>query len=499
MRRRLLTLLPAIWLVALLSAPALAYVVGNRQPLLENRAKEPFPPINRSSVRSPEVFAKIDRAVLDRLPLRGDALNLKATVALRWFGVSPSLEVVAGSGGWLYMSRDFRPCQPNEDVADQVAEAAEIVARTSGASGRRVGVLVAGSKTAAQPEHLRIEPDRVLARCLAKREEIVHARLRSTPGGLDITPGIRQELAAGRDVFLKRDSHWEGNAQLQFVRALLDAAEPGLSTKVGLEQVKKPIRREADLTNMIGMPADQDTRPPIARRPVQYPQARPNETLLIGDSQMRLAMTDALEGRPPISNAALPGASYCERTQFNAGACDGQLAASRIVLLEWVARDMRELLDACTHFPSVLLPDLRKRLAAKPAGLVDVASGRRLGKRVTLGSAPSAVRFAPADGDVANSLRLMVVPVERVGPPQPGGPEFVTAAQQPADGLPVASCGTPAAGAGSSIVLPVPAGRDASKLGLELTAPPGTVLGQPQSFVLDDAAVERGMQAALKR
>jgi hypothetical protein len=74
----------------------------------------------------------------------------------------------------------------------------------------------------------------------------------------------------------------------------------------------------------------------------------------------------------------------------------------------------------------------------------------------------------------------------------------VTIAKRTTDGRPTVGCGNAAAGAEGSVILPVPAGRDASTLELELNAPPGTVLGTPQWFLLDDAAVERGMQDALQ-
>lgn len=500
-RRRVLLLLPAVWLIVLLAAPAIAYVAGSRQPLLENRNKEPFPPINRSSVRSPEMFKKIDRALLDRLPLRGDALRLKASIALRWFGVSPSLEVVAGRGGWLYMWRDFRPCLPeNLGPGQDPADAAELVARTIGASGRRAAVLVAGSKTATHPEHLRNDADRALARCLARREAHVHERLRNTPGGVDISRELQRELDAGRDVFMQRDSHWEGNAQLIFTRAMLDAAKPGLANEVGLEQVKMPRPGEADLTRMVGLPVTKrDRYPPIVRRPVAYPNAKPAETVLIGDSQMRLAMTDTLENRPPISEAALPGPFYCDRSIFNTGACNAQLAASRIVLFEWVARDMQDITSACKQVPAALLPDLRRRLAPRRVRLVDAANARPFGPRVTVGPSVTSVRFAPADGAVARDLRLMVVPVERLGAPQPGAPDAVTVVQRNTDGRPPVPCETATTGAGGAVILPLTAGRDAATIALDLTAPPGTVLGTPQSFTLDDATVRRGMRDGLRR
>ncbi len=501
MRRRLLLLLPAIWLIALLGAPAIAYLGGTRQPLLENREKSPFPPINRSSVQSPEVFKRIDLAILDRLPLRGEAVELKARIALRWFGVSPSPEVVAGRGGWLYMWRDFRPCQPEDLAAGQdPADAVEVIARTTGASGRRVGVLVAGSKTATQPEHLRTDADRQLARCVAQREEHVHERLRRTPGGLDITAELRRELAAGRDVFMQKDSHWRGNAQLIFTRAMLEAAKPGLAAEVGLEQVTRPTAGEFDLTRLIGLPiTKRDRYPPIARRPAQYPDAKPGETLLIGDSQMRLAMTDQLEGRPPISEAALPGALYCERSQFNTGVCNAQLAAARTVLLEWVARDMQDLTTACKAFPASLLPGIRERVPARPVRLIGPADATPLPARLPLSPATTSVRLSPVDGNVAEELRLLVIPVERLGTPQPSGPATVTVAQRSTNGQPPVPCETATAGAGEAVILPLTAARDASTVILDLTAPPGTVLGRPRAYTLDDAAVQRGMRAALRR
>ncbi len=104
-RRRLLLLLPAIWLLALLALPALLWLGGERQPLLESRAKEAFPPLNRHTFADPAAIRRLDTALLDRLPGRGRALDLHARIALDLFHDSPSPDVSIGKQEWLSTRR----------------------------------------------------------------------------------------------------------------------------------------------------------------------------------------------------------------------------------------------------------------------------------------------------------------------------------------------------------------------------------------------------------
>lgn len=471
--------LPVACLTVFLCAPGAAWLLGARQPTLEQRPKAAFPDINRSSLPNPATFERLEAAVLDRLPLRRYALEARGRAAVELFKDSPNAEVLLGASGALFYIKELRACtEPDGIPGPDPADGAEILARTLVESGRRTTVVVVGSKIIAQRERLR-EPRTDELDCVAAIERSLRERLGETPGGLDLEPQFAAARRERGPVFLKYDTHWNGDGQLIFARAVLEAVRPGLSDEVGLTS-GQAIRWRGDLGVLSGLRLTETLRPAVARRPPSKPFAS-GEVLLIGDSQMeRAILEDRPDGSASVQSVALPTAATCTWMDYDDGRCDQQLERADTVVMERVARNAREIGIGCWRGVSVAGAQLRGRAAP----WVREDDSRVRGPLAVDGSAT--VRFAPPSGNVRDTPRLMRIPITALPAPAPSGEApAISVVQQPRAGGEV-PCVTPTQDTvGDAIFVPIPAGRPATDIQIVLQAPAGTVVGPPEEIILD--------------
>lgn len=450
----------AILLVLLLLAPAIAGAFGVEQPLIENRDKVDYPDLNRGTLRQQHTFDQIDTALRDRLPLRGDAIDANARIDVEVFGDSPTPRVLLGRDGWLYFADELLPCTSEPPSAD-LADAAEIVARTLVASGRRAAVTVPAAKLTLQPEHAP-EVDARARACVAALDREVDARLATTPGGLALGEDFAALRARGVDVFLPGDTHWASAAREIYARRVLEAIRPGLADATGLRRGPE-IDRPADLWMLMGIGRTERDRALTADGPPARP---PRGVLLIGDSQLGLALAfPRFAGLGPLMPHVLPDATFCRSDDFAAGLCDEQLAAASSVVLETVGRRAQFFTNSCARLVAVAARRIEGgrpvRLAPGPDPPTIPAGGAITAQ--TAGIAPT------------SSPRLLIVPV-RTGE--------VGVTPTPRDGAPI-PCVSPVARAGELVVIPVPAGRRAEDLVVALSSAGGATLGRAREIVLD--------------
>jgi len=478
------------WFLGLLCLPAVAWLLGVRQPDVENRAKAAFPELNRSSLQAKETFAALDAAILDRLPGRDRAITLRNRIAVDLFRDSPNPDVAIGDDGWLYFVPGLQSCVPGTQPAADPADAAEIVARTLLASGRRTMVIEPADKLFT---HARDAPeiDAARERCARHDQDAVEARLRASPGGVEIDSTLRRIEQDEGPTFLRSDSHWNWRGRLVFLRRLLNTARPGLADEAGLH-VGGPIRQRGDLSALQGIPRDDDDRAVVVRRTPRHPLPA-GDVVVVGDSQVErslLASAGVGDGSASIRDVALPGQEYCSWPALQQSTCDDLIRKARTVIVESVGRNLLQFEQQCPRLVALSIEDMRGRPGSWER--VDGGSQAPDAPLALPAGGDVRVRAVPADGDVRATPRLLLFPL-RALPPAPAGqpPAKVTFVQQPQAGPPAPCAWTEQAVVGQSLALPVPAGRRASDLVVQLSGPPGTVVGRPEVVVLDGRRAAR--------
>lgn len=460
----------------LLVLPILAWLAGARQPLVTNESKESFPVINRSSVRDPQTFRRIETAILDRLPFREQALRLHASILIDAFRESPNPDVGIGSGGWRYFRPELTPCRVADGPALNKAslEALDLLAGALAAGGYESTVTIVAGK---QFVHVRnaYSFDKSQERCMRRLSDTVDLRLRRLPGGLPLNPELRAIEAKGHATFLKTDTHWNWRGREFVARRLLDRLRPGLANEVGLAAGDWQDR-PTDMHNMVGQfgGTERDRGVGIQRLPKRL--ARPGSVVMFGDSQLGGVLNSSAAGMLPIA-AALPGqALFCRA----AAECPAELAAADVVVYEKVLRDFHSLQFECA--PAVAIAAERSvgthgRYVASNGGAAS-ATRRRLDFPDGGSATVSIVLPGPTR---AAEARLLKLPVVRLGANPDGTPPQVNAAAQG-----VSACSTTTATAqGRSLVLSVAAGRPITDVALTIDAPPGSILGPPEEIRLD--------------
>ncbi|HET6448412.1 MAG TPA: hypothetical protein VFG31_04815 [Conexibacter sp.] len=478
MRRRL-RVLPALWLLALLLVPIAGWLLGARQPLLQNRPKTAFPAITDHSIRDGNTFAALDGAILDRLPFRGTALDVRTRVALDVFHDSTNPDIAVGDGGWLYFKPELKPCEPGGQPSSDPADAYEVLARAFVAAGYRTSVIAVGSKLFV---HTRDAPqlDAATSACVAALERRIADRLAQTPGGLTIDDRLRAIEATGAPTFLRLDSHWNWRGRLVFARETLDRMRSGLAEEVGLHAGPE-YDRPGDLAALLGVRRTERDRLLLTRRAPQ-PPLRPGGVVLIGDSQLENTLLGL--GRADNSARLLADQPWCRWPDLAAGVCDDALRSADAVLIEQVARDMVFFTTQCFHPLGIAAERMD---GWRPAGWEQLDGGsRRLDDPLTIpASGLATVRFRLAE-DRADTPRLLRLTVERTIPQADGSPTPITATQRASSF--VSPCMTPAQTGAGALLVPVPAGARVSDLVVELRSAAGSRLGRPQQLVLDGGA-----------
>jgi alginate O-acetyltransferase complex protein AlgJ len=257
--------------IALLFAPAIAFVLGQRAEPIENRPLAERPGLADGW----NMFPLATAWATDHLPLRQDAIELNDALIEQLFsqppaqsggggpvgtgGQSASLEdlfprVIEGKDGWLYYGGDMKaPClaeQPVSDVVDDLRGLHDLLE----ASGRRLVVVVASDKSSVLPEHL---PDDVPGEgCAKRRKEEMRRTLAAVPGGdewlIDLRdPLLERQRADGIPIYRQQDTHWTPRGGAVMGQELMARLQPGMTSYDDL--VTAGTRdRQGDLATLLG-------------------------------------------------------------------------------------------------------------------------------------------------------------------------------------------------------------------------------------------------------
>jgi alginate O-acetyltransferase complex protein AlgJ len=303
----------AVLAVGFFATPVAARVVGITAEAFENRRFAEAPELSQGW----DAFQQTGRFLVDRMPLRAQAVRANTRIWTDVFGAAPrygtrdslsddgalpfagaaeepggppeltaeqnAAQVLPGADGWLFVAEEQRrSCDPALPFEEAVARWRELVTELR-ARGKRALLVVPPDKSTIYPEH--VEPG-AEADCAAAGKRRFWAALEAVEDP-SVAP-LRAELArrkrgAGDDLFARKDSHWTTLGSLVLVEAVLDRIGRGIQVRDA--EVVDPGRVEytGDLTLLLGA-SDVDTR--VQRAVVRAPNARkvPGRTVVVSDS-----------------------------------------------------------------------------------------------------------------------------------------------------------------------------------------------------------------------
>ena len=223
--------LTALVAVAVIAAPAVAFVVGQRGKPIENREPAEFTGVDDGW----DSFNAFGDYIGDRLPLRQRAVQIDGWADEEVFAEDPAFgggatpQVISGADGFLFLSEAFdEACAPPlsaEETASHLAYLASIIED----SGRRVLTMVAPDKSSVHPEL--VPTDFVKRDCAARSSDELWTALDAAaiPGFVDLRRLLRAETAStGRPLYLRTDSHWDEEGARVAVREGVEFFAPGL-------------------------------------------------------------------------------------------------------------------------------------------------------------------------------------------------------------------------------------------------------------------------------
>lgn len=253
--------------------PILLLVVGVRPQAFENRPLAEFP----SPLDGWSFFTGLEKWATDHLPLRQQAVLAQDGISRSVFGEAPQLgkkqdtgpvpqqtqepevpegpidpdsvpKVIEGKDGWLYYGDDVRnscvPWRPVDTLMQNLDRLRDAVEK----SGRKFVFTVAPDKTTMVPEKL---PDTFVGKqCSRKASEELYKKVDGKQ--LDLRQPLKDEAQKlGRPIYAQHDTHWEHEGALIMLRALAEAAQPGITKSWTL--TKGPTgETPADLSTMLG-------------------------------------------------------------------------------------------------------------------------------------------------------------------------------------------------------------------------------------------------------
>lgn len=233
--------------------PLVLAVAGVRAPEFENRRLAEVPSLTAGW----RFFTGFDSWATDHLPLRDVAVDANDAISRAVFGEPPDYPggersspgpvnnpvppgqkrqepsqgfrtVIEGDDSWLYLGYDVRgACHPDRS-AQKTVKALQRLRAGVEATGRAFVLVVAPNKTTMVPDNL---PDSFAGKTCAGRAQ---ARFwtRTVPeiGAVDLRDSLLRAGARVRTpVYTKFDSHWTPIGALTMVRAIAEAAEPGIT------------------------------------------------------------------------------------------------------------------------------------------------------------------------------------------------------------------------------------------------------------------------------
>lgn len=368
----------ALLAVVFLFGPLALIAGGFRVHEFENRPLEPAPTLAEGW----NGFDVATRYLIDRLPLREQAVHANTWIDERVFGTTPfynqsslggvssdqgalpfsgraaqdratigsagaptktgpaaaqppatATQVTAGTHGWFFLQGVLqRACSPFEPFSAATAEWERLL-DVIRASGRRAVLIVAPDKSTIYPEYL--SPSDPLDRCGQLGSEALWQQIESPAAVRAGIIGLRRPLLALKRnstalLYYKTDSHWNSIGAL----AMAQAAVAAMSSTVRVEHSEVVStgysRYSGDLLSLLGQ-SGSEMAPSVAIKRAPGAPTIATPTLVLGDSYEDAAMPEMT-----------PYFQHLAALNFNNATADQQVAAivaAHNVVLETVERE----------------------------------------------------------------------------------------------------------------------------------------------------------------
>ena len=329
----------ALLAVLFLFGPLALIAGGFRVHQFENRPLEPAPKLAEGW----NAFDVATRYLIDRLPLREQAVHANTWIDERIFGTTPfygqgslggvgsdqaalpftgstaqdraqiggaggathtgapaaqppatASQVTAGTHGWFFLQGVLqRACSPFEPFSAAAAEWERLLAAIR-ASGRRAVLIVAPDKSTIYPEYLSLSDP--LNRCGAIGSAALWSQIESPAAARAGIIGLRRPLLAlkhnsSAPVYYKTDSHWNSIGALTMTQAAVAAMSPTVRVQHSEVVSTGYSRYTGDLLGLLGQSgSEMAPSVTIKRAPGAPTIAAP--TLLLGDSYQDAAIPE---------------------------------------------------------------------------------------------------------------------------------------------------------------------------------------------------------------
>jgi hypothetical protein len=445
-----------------LCAPVVAFALGlGRGADIENRALTPVPPLTIGTFLHRGRWEQAASAFSDRLPLRNQAIRLNAGAAFDVFGDTPApYAIIRGRNNWLFLVDDFTACLNYVQTSPmRVAQAFELAYAAVTASGRVFRVMLIPNKSTVELEHYRSAPYSFEA-CARSRERQLRQLLRGQPGIVDLWGPFEAMKHAGKDVWLKNDSHVDTPGDIVIARALVKSLDAS-AWQNGLEQAGLRKSYVGDLSIISGITLA--TRHPELR--VHGSPKHPIQAIAIGlvDSQIAQAYPTLQPYMPHLSLIGFDAVLDQSLVPESA------LRTAHVFIAESVQRTAfrRVALGFPDALVDTVLPDLHTRAASYTSPGPLKAPGGQTGTGLRLPT------------DACGCWRLVVVRVLRAD-----GGTINLYLVQPGHILDAPDTLRQGVAVGTTATLAIPPGVSSAGLGIYATGPNGFVLSPPRVVYL---------------
>ncbi len=239
--------------MAVLVAPVVAMGLGLRPENLEARPLATRPRIEPGALLDPAFYASVDRFLNDWFPFRTIAVEFRAIFEYGVARTSPNPDVLIGADDWLFYVGEIDPeC---DFGATELLATIDALASRASDRGLDLRYVITPDKHAIYPD--RIGPAaRLGPPCTDDERAEVRSGFAERPGStVDLWAPIEQLRVDNPNALLywHQDSHWTPIGATPAIRALVDAAGPGIWDESAV-RVDGVLDRATELSRLIGLP-----------------------------------------------------------------------------------------------------------------------------------------------------------------------------------------------------------------------------------------------------